>query len=98
MKDEIFKCRTVKRRAEEAAYESSMLEGLVARYEDYMLKGAKTTLPTHFPKQIARSPLPASHPTRGVEIVPWRAYLKPDDFNKHAFTQGCPGCANTVTY
>ena len=30
-------------------------------------------------------------------MIPRRMYMKPADFAKHRFTQGCPGCAYAQT-
>ena len=87
--DMIYKCRTIRRRADEVAYDPKMIGAVIARFEDFVLKGAKTTLKVSFPKAPA---VQEKQPTRDATIVPRRIYLKPDDFRKHGFTQGCPGC------
>ena len=38
----VFKCRTVRRRADDVAYNVEMTDGLGVRFEDYKSKGAKT--------------------------------------------------------
>ena len=87
----MFKCRTVRRRADDVAYSAEMIDGLSARYDEYTLKGAKTSLHVSFPKG-AGGVAPAPIPTRGPGIVPRRIYVTPGDFSKHGFTKGCPGC------
>ena len=44
----IYKCRTVRRRAEELAYDVGRIDNLTVRFEDFVLKGAKTTQHVHF--------------------------------------------------
>ena len=92
--DSIYKCRTVRRRADEVAYNSEIIDCVVARFEDYVLKGAKTSLRVSFPRTASA---PTAQPTRGTGIVPRRLYLKPADFKKYGFTQGCPGCTHAQT-
>ena len=92
--DRIYKCRTVRRRADEVAYNSEIIDCVVARFEDYVLKGAKTLLRVSFPRTASA---PTAQPTRGTGIVPRRLYLKPADFKKYGFTQGCPGCTHAQT-
>ena len=42
---------------------------------------------------VKGSPAAVSIPTRsGAEWVPRRIYLKPDDFVKSGYTEGCKGC------
>ena len=87
----VFKCRTVRRRADDVAYDAEMINELSVRYDEYTLKGAKTSLHVSFPKGTG-GVAPAPTPTRGPGIVPRRIYLMPGDVSKHGFTQGCPGC------
>ena len=89
--DHIYQCRTVKRRADEIAYNHSLIENLNVRFEDFVLKGARTTAHVHRPK-AAGGDSPDILPTRGTGIIPRRMYLKPSDFAVHGFTQGCPDC------
>ena len=58
------------------------------------MKGAKTSLRVSFPRA---SSAPTAQLTRGTDIVPRRLYLKPADFRKYGFTQGCPGCTHAQT-
>ena len=85
----IYKCRNVRRRADEVAYDPKNIGSVTARFEDFVLKGANTAFKVSFPKT---STVPVKQPTRDASIAPRRVDLKPDDFRKHGFTQGCPGC------
>jgi hypothetical protein len=87
----VYKCRTVRRRADDVAYSAEIIDGLSVRYDEYTLKGAKTSLHVSFPK-VAGGVDAAPIPTRGPGIIPRRIYLMPGDFSKLGFTQGCPGC------
>ena len=69
----IYKCRTVRRRADDVAYSVEMTDGLGVRFEDYKLKGGKTSMYVSFPK-VAGGDVPAQIPTRGPGIVPRRVY------------------------
>ena len=40
--DSSFKCRTVRRRAEEIAYDPDCMDYIKLSYEDYILEGART--------------------------------------------------------
>ena len=55
------------------------------------MKGAKTTVHVSFnkPPDVDVS---GPAPTRGTDVIPRRMYLKPADFLKHGYTDGCPGC------
>ena len=90
-KGAIYKCRTVRRRADEIAFDVALIDNLEIRFEEYTLKGAKTTMHISFPKTPGGDG-PALIPTRGPGMVPRRVYLMPSGFAKHGFTQGCPGC------
>ena len=52
------------------------------------MKGAKTKLHISAPVGIAQAEIP----TRGREFVPRRLYIRPTDYERHGFTQGCRGC------
>jgi hypothetical protein len=65
----VSKCRTVRRRADDVAYDAEMINELSVRYDEYTLKGAKTSLHVSFPKG-AGGVAPAPIPTRGLGIVP----------------------------
>ena len=68
-----------------------MTDGLNVPYEEYTLKGARTSMHVSFPT-AAGGDIAAQIPTRRPNIVPRRVYLMPGDFSKHGFSQGCPGC------
>ena len=87
--DGIFKCRTVRRRAEQIAYDPECMNYINVSYDDYTLEGARTTPIVKFaPAGGEVGPVP----TRGREHVPRRKYTKPADFMKHGYTEGCRGC------
>ena len=76
--DSIFKCRTVRRRAAEVAYDPGCVDFLTIPYDEYVLRGAKTTVSVIFdgPKiPEAAGPVPF----RGREFVPRRVYTKIGD-------------------
>ena len=90
-RDGIYKCRTIKRRPAETAYDPNCAEYLVTMYDDYVMKGAKTSVAAGAPRPgIPEGVAPT--PTRGREFVPRRVYIKPADFEKHGHTEGCRGC------
>ena len=86
----------MKRRAEEISYDRSLIDNIIVRFEEFVLKGAKSTVHVTVPK-VAGDADPAAIPTRSSDVIPRRLYLKPADFDKHGFTQGCPGCAFAQT-
>ena len=89
--DGIYKCRTIKRKAEEVSYDEKCLDFLKIPYDEYIMKGALTNPPAvHHP---ARGPAePDAVPVRGREFVPRRLYTKASDYVRHGYTQGCRGC------
>ena len=90
-KDGVFRCRTVRRRAEEVAYDPECVDFLKISYNEYVLKGAKTAPLIAFPRSgVPEDPAPI--PMRGREFVPRRVYLRNADYEKHGHTQGCKGC------
>ena len=80
----VYKCRTVRRRADDVVFSLAMTDGLDIRVEDYILKGAKTLMHASFPK-VAGGHVPAQIPTHGPDMVPRGVYLMPGDFSKHGF-------------
>ena len=70
--DGIFKCRTVRRKAEEIAYDVNCFDFLKIPYDDYVLKGAKTTSTVTFGARSPAEPDPV--PVRGREFIPRRIY------------------------
>ena len=91
--DGVFKCRTIKQRVAENAYDPKCLEYIKVSYADYVLSGAKSQGARVRYADLAVEP-PAREPAvrSGNEFVPRRIYLKPADFDKFGFTEGCPGC------
>ena len=87
-KDGIFKCRTVRRKNVENAYDPNCVEYLTTSYNDYVMKDARTT---PVATRVAEGPMVI--PQWGREFVPRRIYTKPADYTKHGYTQGCRGCA-----
>ena len=77
-----FKCRTVRRRAEEIAYDPECMDYIKVSYDDYNLEAARTT-------PIVKVAQPGYEiglvPLRGREHVPRRMYTKPADFMKHGY-------------
>ena len=45
----VFKCRTVRRRVEELAYDPECTDDLTVAYDDYVMKGGKTAPAERFP-------------------------------------------------
>ena len=57
-RDVIFQRRTVRRRADKEAFDVKLTDAVVVRYEDFILKGAKTTIQIRMPtKRWGRCPL-----------------------------------------
>ena len=70
-RDGIYKCRTVRRKAEEQAYDPECIDYLKLSYNDYVMKGAKTVVIPNFPMPTP----PADQGSvllRGKEFVPRR--------------------------
>ena len=87
----VFKCRTIRRRAEEVAYDPECMDYLSIPYDEYVLKGARTTPIGN----SVKSNLPAAVgeiPVRRREFVPRRLYIRNADYERHGFTEGCKGC------
>ena len=76
----IFKCRAVKRRAEANAYDPDCTDYLKMYYDDYVMKGARTSPAAGVPRAGAQD-AEAHVPMRGREFVPRRIYIKPADFD-----------------
>ena len=89
--DGIFKCRTVRRRAAEVAYDLACVDFFTIPDHEYVLKAARTTVSVTFagpnnPEAVGPVPL------RGYEFVPRRDCTKIGDFKTHGITSGCKGC------
>ena len=76
---------TMRRMQDDRAFDSSMIKQIDMRFSDYVIQGAT-------PIQVR--PVEPGHPVPapGGDPVPRRAKLKPQDFDRHGFTVGCPGC------
>ena len=79
IKGAIYKCRAVRRRTDDIAFSLALIEGLGVRFEEYTLKGAKTSMHISFPETPGGDG-PTQIPTRGPGIDPRRVYLMPSDF------------------
>ena len=91
--DGVFKCRTIKTRVAENSYDAACLEYIKTSYADYALSGAKSQGARVKFADPAAEPPPREPAFRaGNEFVPRKIYLKPGDFGKYGFTDGCPGC------
>ena len=91
-KDAAYKCRTIRRKTEDLAYDPKCVDSIKIEYNEYILKDARTSV------VATRHPGPAEGPidpvpTRGREFVPRLIYTRPADFGRHEYTQGCRGCA-----
>jgi hypothetical protein len=86
----VFKCRTVRRRAEEVGYDPDCTEYLTVTHDDYVMKGAKSSPGVSFPTIDPDNN--GAIPVRGREFVPRRVYIKAKDYETHGFTDGCRGC------
>ena len=75
-KEGVYRCRTVKRRAEELSYDPNCTDYLNIKYDEYILKGAKTRQHVSMPRNIESQEIP----TRGREFVPRRLYMMPKDY------------------
>ena len=60
-------------RADKEAFDVKLTDEVADRYEDFILKGAKTTVQTRMPKQDGED-YRAAEPVRGFEVVPRRVY------------------------
>ena len=93
--DGIFKCRTIKTKVAGNSYDPDCIDDIATSYNEYVLGGAKSQGARARFADPGASPGAGSHPQvirAGNEFVPRRVYLKPFDFNKYGFTEGCPGC------
>ena len=73
IKTDIYKCRTVKRRAEKVAYDAEFVNHIGVQCDDYIMKGAKTTVAVRMPQQSGSEVIPV----RGCEFVPRRFDSRP---------------------
>ena len=69
----------MKRRPDASAYDPDCVNYLKMHYDDYIMKGAKTSPAAGVPRAGAQEA--GTHvPVRGREFVPRRIYIKPNDF------------------
>ena len=78
----IYKCRTVRRRAEEVSYDSNCVDFLTIPYDEYILKGARTK-PHSGNVRINVPEASAEVPVRARDFLPRRIYAKVLDYEKH---------------
>lgn len=89
----VLRCRTVKPRPEETAYDPECIEYITASYSSYMLEGARTKgAKLRFAKDVPTVRDEEVRVRAGNEWRPRRIYLKPADFVRHGCTPGCLGC------
>ena len=67
----IYNCRTVRRRADDIAFSLALIENLEVPFEEYTLKGTKTSMHISFPKIPGGDNL-TQIPTRGPGMIPRR--------------------------
>ena len=88
--DGVFSCATINRLPDDEAYDPECINIVKVTYRDYVPGGAGLTPvgvrfgETHI-KNAEADPITAP-------MVPRRARLKPEDFQKLGYTVGCPGC------
>ena len=87
-KDWIFRCRTIRRRAEEICDDASFFDFLKVSYDECIMAGTKTKLHVTAPVGIEQSDIP----TRGRDFFPRGLYMRPTDYARFGYTQGCRGC------
>ena len=85
--DDVYSCATMRRLQDDKAFDPSIIKQIDMRFSDYVIQGAGST-PTQVRPAEPGHPVPAP----GGDPVPRRAKLKPQDFERHGFTVGCPGC------
>ena len=90
--DGIYKCRTMKRKADEIAYNAKFMDLVATTFNDYVLKGARTSAIATRTAGGGLRPRDQVIP-RNRDFVPRRIYTLQADFIKHGYTQGCRGCA-----
>ena len=84
----IIKVDTIKRMADDVAYDRSCLDIVKTGYREYVCEGASSG-----PIQVRSSdPLPRNADEGARGILPRRARITPKDLRDHGYTVGCPGC------
>ena len=72
--DNIYQCHTIKRRADEICYDWKLFDGIAVRFEDFILKGAKSVVHVNVPK-TSGGDRQRDIPTKSAEIIPRRIYI-----------------------
>ena len=85
--DDVYSCCTMRRREEDKVFDASVVKEIDMRYSDYVIKGARSC-----PEEVRPAEPGQPVPAPGGDPVPKRAKLQPQDFERHGFTVGCPGC------
>ena len=88
--DKVFKCPTVRRRAEGSNYNKKVMEDMRADFFQYIKQGASTLRPDVLRREKESLEAPAPEHRR---YMPRRVYLGKKDFDKYGHTAGCPACA-----
>ena len=85
---EIYSCATIRRLQDDRAYDPEIVSKVEIRYCEYVMKGSRSTpVGVRMYSRAGHNPDPSA-----VPAVPRRARLKPEDFARHGYTIGCPGC------
>ena len=89
----IFGCRTIKPKVDGSAYDPDCTEYIKVSYSDFMLSGSMTQgARVKFADPEIAPPVRPTPTRTGNEFTPRRIYLKPADFLKFGYTEGCLGC------
>ena len=85
--DDVFSCATMRRLQKDKAFDLSIIKEIDMSFSDYVSQGARSS-PVDVRPATPSTPIPAP----GGDPVPRRAKMEPQDFERHGFTAGCPGC------
>ena len=88
--DEVYKCRTVRRKAEGEPYTPECLKDAGADYFEYIKRGASTSKVVTYKGDAKEGGIPK---TIERESQPRSVRIRADDLKKFGYTAGCPGCA-----
>ena len=72
----------------EIAYDATCFDDPKVDYDEYIMEGVRTKLHVSATVGIEQADIP----TRGRDFVPRRLYIRPTDYAKFGFAQGCRGC------
>ena len=92
--EHVFKCPTIRRRAEGDNYRREAVNNIQADYWQYIRKGASTRKVEILRDDNLGLKVPPAEPR---EYVPRRLVLRRGDFEKHGFTAGCNECSRYQT-